>query len=103
MKLQRNLSTLLLTIGDVVKVTCSIDRLIQITREQWREQSAAGVECNGPGSADQPLVVERRAAIGGLQSAHTSYNYHSGQLTASKGDWSELDLSRGDDGFIAAA
>ena len=79
-----------------MKTSCSIDRLIQITREQWREKSAAGDDFDGPGSASQPLVVERRAANGGLQSAHASHGYPS-DVTG------DADLWRSDDGHMAAA
>jgi hypothetical protein len=49
-----------------MKVTCTIDRLIKITRDQWAETGDKAL-----GSALQPLVFDRRNSNhGGLQSIH---------------------------------
>jgi hypothetical protein len=54
--------------------TCSIDRLIQITRQQWKQttfENEPHSESMVHGSATKPLIVSVQSiAMCGLQSAH---------------------------------
>jgi hypothetical protein len=73
--------------------TCSIDRLIQTTRQQWDFAETRGV-LNALGSAMRPLIVSKHStAACGLQSAHDF---------TGMGDWSASD-DNSDDTLLAAA
>jgi hypothetical protein len=72
---------------------CSIDRLIQTTRQQWvvTDSSAESITL---GSATQPLIVSLHSVtLCGLQSAHDF---------TGMGDWRASD-DNSDDTFMAAA
>jgi hypothetical protein len=73
--------------------TCSIDRLIQTTRQQWDFAETRGV-LNALGSAMRPLIVSKHStAACGLQSAHDFTDM---------GDWGASDDNT-DDTLLAAA
>jgi hypothetical protein len=73
--------------------TCSIDRLIQTTRQQW-ESAEAHVVLNALGSAMRPLTIPKHStAACGLQSAHDF---------TGMGNWSTSDDNT-DDTLLAAA
>ncbi len=73
--------------------TCSIDRLIQTTRQQWDFAETRGV-LNALGSATRPLIVSKHStAACGLQSVHDF---------TGMGDWGASDDNT-DDTLLAAA
>jgi hypothetical protein len=74
--------------------TCSIDRLIQTTRQQWAADEFNSHELSALGSASQPLIIEMHStALCGLQSV----NDFTGM-----GDWIAGDNNT-DDTLMAAA
>jgi hypothetical protein len=56
-----------------VNKSCSIDKLIATTRSSWRDSGhdSSDVIHDGPGSAEQPLILSNEtSSVGGLQSVH---------------------------------